>query len=784
MIKERIIVCAFLEIYMKNKPFSMFVIFIFIILFSCVSNQNSQLQTPQQQAVRTPHILLSSAPVYWDGDGGRGIRLAVLEPAGRGLLNTEQWMLSMIQSSITGDFHKYSAMTIIDRQNLEKVLNEQKQSLSENYSDEDYISIGKLTNAKYILTGSITRTTTAYLLELCVTDVETGERRASFTPQAVSPFTLENLSVIKEATTELLLQLGLNLTEQGLQELNRAVNTGRVQAETALARGINAQRHGTVVEALSYFIQANNYDSGLTEAASRMNILAANITSGNIGEDIRNEIAWRRQWIARLQETETFYATILKEPQPFYIVYSTNIQQGTIDFQRETTDLSIWMGFYPDFIWSNQINEVINAVRNGLQATRRAETWGLDWPAKTLGSPSPFNNRTNNSTSTVLVEIINDQGRSIGRQTVRVPYGFEIMDTVVTPLWQWEGNVSFPAVDANFITDTLTIHIASIDGLTAENAARQKRLSVMPQSEWKEVLRANQIIRLNIEKAQGYQRLEELRKRADEYLKNGNIAGAIADYTEVIRLNRNDTTALNDRGVAYWRVGDQNRALEDWNSALGINPNLTQPKLNIEIVQRQRAQVLFEQGKRNFDIRDYVRAITDFTEAIKLNPNLSEAYFQRARSYSAINNFDGAIADYNKVIELNSNEWGAYSNRGRAYNDKKDYTRAISDFTEAIRLNPSHAGSYRDRGFSYLSIAEAHMARGNTSLARNNYNMAIADFTETIRLNPNEAVAYNNRGISYENIGERNRAIADYEAALRLDPNSTLYRNNLRRVRG
>ena len=61
----------------------------------------------------------AQASQYWTGNGGRGMRLAVLEPSGRGIPENEQWMLSLIQGSITGDFNKYSAMTIIDRQNIE-----------------------------------------------------------------------------------------------------------------------------------------------------------------------------------------------------------------------------------------------------------------------------------------------------------------------------------------------------------------------------------------------------------------------------------------------------------------------------------------------------------------------------------------------------------------------------------------------------------------------------------------------------------------------------------------
>jgi tetratricopeptide (TPR) repeat protein len=612
---------------MKNKLIGIALFFLLLPAICWAGGKQDKAQTQSEQTSSQPvQPSTSSTLPYWTGDGGKGIKIAVLEPTGKGLSETEKWMPSMVQGSITGDFQKYSAMTIIDRQNLEKILGEQKQSLSGNYSDNDYISIGKLTNARYILAGSVTKTTSAYMLELAVTDAESGERKASYPPKAVSPFVFENLSAIKEATAELLGQLGVQLTSAGLQELNSAANIAQVKAETALAKGIAAQKQGTVVEALSYFIQAANYDSGLVEAANRMNTLTANISSGNIGEDTRNDIAWRREWVKRLQETETFFANTIKEPQPYYIVYSTDIQKGKIDYQKETIALSIHLSFYPDFTWADHINGVLTAVKNGLQATGRAQVWELDWPLKTISTPSPFGNQTKNSTSTIVVEILNDEGKSIGRQTVKASYGFEIKYTWVMPLLQWEGDVSFPAVDANLITDKLTIRIASIDGIAAENAARQKKISIMPETEWNILLRTNPVIKQNIEVVRLRQIGDEYFKQAKNHENNKNWdlfktdrERAIVSYSEALKINPNNIYALIGRGEVYldlgrWYASAYNpyieRAIWDFDAVLRIDP--------------YDAYVLNCRGLAYESRRDRESikfAIANFEAALKLSPN-------------------------------------------------------------------------------------------------------------------------------------------------------------------
>jgi hypothetical protein len=239
-------------------------------------------------------VCLFAQTHYFTGNGGKELKLAVLEPTGKGLTESEQWMLSLIQSSITGDFQRFSAMTIVDRQNVEKVMQDQYKALASGYySDDDFVSIGNATNARLILTGVVSKTSNTYMLELSVTDAETHERKASYTPHSVTQATIEDLSAVKTASAEILSQLGVNLTDSGRQELLRPLAVNRIQAETALAQGIVAQRRGTEVTAQSYYRLASAFDPSLIEATNRSQIITSTINSSNIGENIRNDIRWR-----------------------------------------------------------------------------------------------------------------------------------------------------------------------------------------------------------------------------------------------------------------------------------------------------------------------------------------------------------------------------------------------------------------------------------------------------------------------------------------------------------
>jgi len=420
-----------------------------------------------------------------NGSSAKGMKLAVLEPEGEGLSEDERWMLSLIQSSITADFNKYSAITVIDRQNLEAIIAEQKRSLEAATSDEegDAIRIGNLANATHVLSGKITKTPNAFMLELAVTDVESGVRKASYSPSQVTPKAMENLSALKEASSDLLKQLGVNLTASQLAELKGPVTEIQIQAQTALAHGVVAQRQGTSVAALSYYYQAASFDPSLLEAVSRSSVMSANISGANLGENIRNDILWRRGWVERLKETEeTFYKIIRNASPPYTLFYSTGIKTKDINYKTETANLSTPINLTANLEWFNAMKQALKAaqaVLDGLNATNRKKDWELaNWPVRGVSNTNPFASLFSSSKQydlSVEFELVNQDGKVIGRQAAKLRPSFSIgIGNSGQFAVNFEGNTSstltFNSVKADDITDNLTIRPASVNGASPEAA--------------------------------------------------------------------------------------------------------------------------------------------------------------------------------------------------------------------------------------------------------------------------------------------------------------------------
>jgi len=402
------------------------------------------------------NFIWTQSQSLWTGDGGKDIRVTVSEPTGKGLSVQEQALLPLIQSTIIGSFQRFSAMTVFDRQNLENVLREQNLSLSGNFSDTDYIRIGNLTQARLVVFGSISKTSNNYMLELAVTDVESGQRKASYLPRPVSLSALENLSAIREASADLLGQLGVNLTANALQELKRTENTTRIQAENALARGIAAQRQGTTVDALTYFFEAATFDpSVMREAINRVSVVSADISGGDLGQAIRNRLQEHDDWRAIVQAANSFYLDHL----PYELVYSTDINQGSIDFEKRTTGLSIGISLIPTEAW-----KTINDLRQGLRKARSNDPWKFSL------------DRIEPRQIAVTIRILNENNKVLSTESYTFSNPSEKDRTNAT--------LTFRNVRADDITDRLRVEVISINGKPAQSAGETGFIQIIILSDY------------------------------------------------------------------------------------------------------------------------------------------------------------------------------------------------------------------------------------------------------------------------------------------------------------
>lgn len=210
---------------------------------------------------------------------------------------------------------------------------------------------------------------------------------------------------------------------------------------------------------------------------------------------------------------------------------------------------------------------------------------------------------------------------------------------------------------------------------------------------------------------------------------------------------QNRAIAYFNRALAYYDLGDLDRAIQDLTEAL----RLQQDYYAAYVI---RGSIFHEQKK-------YDLAIQDFNQAIKLRPNFFVGYYNRARAFHAKRLAGLAMRDYDEAIRLRPDVAAIYSDRGALYADLGRYERAIQDYDQAIRLNPKEATTFSNRGNSYRSLGQ--------------YDRSLSDYNEAIRLAPDDAQAYNGRGVLLTERGQYEAAVRDFDMAISLAPNDGLY---------
>lgn len=293
---------------------------------------------------------------------------------------------------------------------------------------------------------------------------------------------------------------------------------------------------------------------------------------------------------------------------------------------------------------------------------------------------------------------------------------------------------------------------------------------------------------------------------ADALRERMDCDGAIAEYTRVIDLDRNNARARIGRGLCYGFkksyqlaeddlaavtiydkqnseafyylaisqdfAGQPVKAAENYQKALSLRPQFSRQN-TFNCLYIDRGQMTTEQARSAADgiIKACNQALRDASGQLA-----SLIYYKRGIGYRLKADFDKAISDFQdarrsnpQFTAVNMQLQIAFNGRGLESYNKKDYRKAFDDISEAIRADPQSPTPYINRCVIYL-------------YAWKQYTEAITDCSSAIKLATKSSMAYTHRGYAYELSNSRNEAITDYKKALELDPQNQTARNYLNRL--
>ena len=197
------------------------------------------------------------------------------------------------------------------------------------------------------------------------------------------------------------------------------------------------------------------------------------------------------------------------------------------------------------------------------------------------------------------------------------------------------------------------------------------------------------------------------------------------------------------------------------------------------------AHIFYNRGNAYARKGQYDRAIGDYTDHIRLKPDHAKAFYNRGIAHASKRQYDRAIRDFGEALRLKPDFAFAFYNRGTAYSDKRQYDRAIQDYTEAIRLKPDYAKAFNIKAWILATAREGRYRNGAEAVRLAKRAVSLknhVNYVDTLAAAYAEAGDYSaavrtqERAIEMLRRQGKQSEIADYETRLSLYKRGKPYR--------
>lgn len=220
-------------------------------------------------------------------------------------------------------------------------------------------------------------------------------------------------------------------------------------------------------------------------------------------------------------------------------------------------------------------------------------------------------------------------------------------------------------------------------------------------------------------------------------------------YSDLPNL-RSMPAALRARGCAWDRLGEYQKAIDEYTAAIGVDPTY--------------ASAYFDRGFAYLALGQSDAAVENCEEAVRLQPK--RAWFQLGLGHVWLlrNNAPRAIRCYDATIRLDSRFAAvAWLNRGIAHAKWDEFEAAIKDFNEALRIDADYADAYLHRGRMWPAVEQPDKSSAD-------FQRAIAGYTAALAVQPQNPFAYFGRGTAYLHLDRRIEAANDFNRAEQIAP--------------
>jgi tetratricopeptide (TPR) repeat protein len=159
------------------------------------------------------------------------------------------------------------------------------------------------------------------------------------------------------------------------------------------------------------------------------------------------------------------------------------------------------------------------------------------------------------------------------------------------------------------------------------------------------------------------------------------------------------------------------------------------------------ASLIGARGAAHQLLGDNRRAMQDYNAAIRRRPNDAYVYFNRGLILLDTGRLDGAVVDFTRAHEIEPKDPWALAHRGLAHAWKKDEAHATKDFQAVRSIDPSNPVMLRGEAILRINAADT---RG-----------AVDRLTASMVRDPNNLWALRTRAELYWELGDKEMSAED-----------------------
>ncbi len=209
--------------------------------------------------------------------------------------------------------------------------------------------------------------------------------------------------------------------------------------------------------------------------------------------------------------------------------------------------------------------------------------------------------------------------------------------------------------------------------------------------------------------------------------------------TSIEQLQKRDE--LGNKAFAATNKGDFATAERYWTQILEQFPD--------------NAAVWSNRGNSRVSQHKLLEALADYNKAVELAPNVTDPYLNRGTALEGLGRWDEAIADYNHVLLLDPTDAMGYNNRGNAKAGLGKWDEAIADYKKSADVAPNFAFSRANYALALYQIGQL--------------DEAIRQMRNIVRKYPNFADMRAALSAAYWVQGQKGEAESNWVSAVGLD---------------